>query len=107
MSSTSHLPHLLSSTLSLNLTKPSIQLVLAERVVFISPPFPRGYGFDESGEGKDVSFDSPLPSSRPMLTFASFSSISTRVSSLGSSTSYLRNVVSSKDLKSSYRERIV
>lgn len=57
-----HLPHLVSSTLSLTLTKSSVQLVLAQNAVFVSPPkideFGLGlgdYGLEGSDDGKDVS----------------------------------------------------
>ena len=60
--SSRHLPHLVASALTLTLTKQSIQIVLAENPVFISPPKVDAFGLSDTdygieGEegGKDVS----------------------------------------------------
>ena len=56
-----HLPHLVASALSVTLTKPSVQIVLASSMVFLSPPKRDAFGLADSdygieGEeaGKDV-----------------------------------------------------
>lgn len=57
-----HLEHLVQSALSLTLTKPSVQIVLAESPVFLSPPKRDAFGLSDSDygiegdeNGKDVS----------------------------------------------------
>ena len=66
-----HLPHLVASALSCTLTRSSVQLVLAQNVVFVSPPkkdeYGLGlgdYGIEGDDEGKDVSKSFPVAKSR-------------------------------------------
>ncbi|KAL7410512.1 hypothetical protein BDY24DRAFT_399306 [Mrakia frigida] len=58
-----HLPHLVASTLSLTLTKSSVQVVLAQNVVFVSPPKKDDYGLglgDYGLEGDDTGKDARI-----------------------------------------------